>query len=172
MTACTAHVENSDGASSAAQSLKKGKGHDKAWSMAAYDVVGSSHNAAEHKIDRDNVTDLSIKWRFDAADAGHEVGPVHATPVVDNGKVYVGSNLGRFYAIKPNGKMKWSYTARQPNPFLAAVVVPSPIGSPINAVGTPIVGAAVLPPNRPHVIFGDLDGNLYALHRETGRELG
>ena len=85
--------------------------------------------------------------------------------------VYVGSNLGRFYAIDRDGQLLWEYLPWQPNPFLASIVVPSPIGSPVQAVATPIVGGAVLPRTVPYVIFGDLDGNLYALDRETGEEV-
>ncbi|WP_170136162.1 PQQ-binding-like beta-propeller repeat protein [Nannocystis exedens] len=136
--------------------------------MALHDARGSGYNDGEKLLRPSTVGALEVKWRFDAADAGHEVGPIHASPVVLDDRVYVGSNLGRFYAIDRDGDMSWTYLPLQPNPLLASLVVPSPIGSPIEAVATPIVGAAVLPSHKPYVIFGDMDGNLYALHRQTG----
>ncbi len=148
-----------------------GSGGGKDWTMALYDAVGSGHNTKENQLKPGNVHKLKVRWRFDAADAGHEVGPIHATPVVQDDRVYVGSNLGRFYAIDDDGDLLWTYLPLQPNPLLGALVVPSPIGSPINAVATPIVGAAVLPRSKPYVIFGDMDGNLYALNRYTGKQV-
>lgn len=138
------------------------------WPMALHDPRGSGYDDEELLLRPSTVHKLAVKWRFDAADAGHEVGPIHATPVVADGRVYVGSNLGRFYAIDDDGDLLWTYLPLQPNPLLASLVVPSPIGSPVDAVATPIVGAAVLPRHKPYVIFGDMDGNLYALNRKTG----
>lgn len=139
------------------------------WPMALHDALGTGHNDGETSLGKSTVGKLVVKWRFDKADTGHEVGPIHASPVVMDDRVYVGSNLGRFYAISPNGKPLWTYLPLQPNPLLGSLVVPSPVGSPISAVATPIVGAAVLPRHKPYVIFGDMDGNLYALNRSTGK---
>ncbi|MDH5674756.1 MAG: hypothetical protein OEZ06_21690 [Myxococcales bacterium] len=55
---------------------------DRSWSMALYDAVASGHNPRERSISPQNVDQLEFKWRFDEAVAGHEVGPIHATPVV------------------------------------------------------------------------------------------
>ena len=86
--------------------------------------------------------------------------------------IYVGSTLGRFYTISHDGARRWDYVTPPPNPLLEAILTPAPTGEPIpDAAGTPIVGAAVLPAQLPYVIFGDLDGNVYALNRHTGEEV-
>lgn len=146
--------------------------YDQDWRMAAYDVVASGHNRGESQLGVDNVGDLEVKWVFDDEDAGHAVGPIHATPVVWSSTIFVGSAFGRFYAVARDGRLLWAYETRQPNPLLGAVVIPAPIGGVVSgAVATPVVGAAVLPASVPYVIFGDLDGNIYALDRATGAEV-
>jgi polyvinyl alcohol dehydrogenase (cytochrome) len=144
----------------------------KDWPMASYDAVASGHNTRDRQIGVDNVAELEVKWVFDEEDAGHPVGPVHASPVVKGNHVYVGTNFGRFYALDRDGSLLWEVETRQPNPLLAELVVPTPVGGPATgAVATPVTGAAVLPRHHPLVIFGDLDGNIYALHRNNGREV-
>jgi polyvinyl alcohol dehydrogenase (cytochrome) len=142
------------------------------WPMALHDPAASGFNPFEHDIGLHNAHQLEVKWVFDAHDVDHPVGPIHATPVVMGETIYVGSTLGRFYAISRDGARRWEYVTRPPNPLLAAVLTPAPTGVPIpDAAGTPIVGAAVVPATLPYVIFGDLDGNVYALNRYTGEEV-
>lgn len=142
------------------------------WPMALHDPVASGFNPLEEVIGIHNAHQLGVKWIFDADDVDHPVGPIHATPVVMGDTIYVGSTLGRFYAISHDGARRWDYVTRPPNPLLEAILTPAPTGEPIpDAAGTPIVGAAVLPAQLPYVIFGDLDGNVYALNRHTGEEV-
>ena len=144
----------------------------KDWTMTGYDAEASHHNQDELTLDSGNVGSLEVKWIFDDSVAGHEVGPVHATPAVKGGKIFFGTNFGRFYALDPEGHLLWEYETRQPNPLLDQLVIPAPVGGEIEgAVATPVVGGAVTPKNGGLVIFGDLDGNIYALDIETGEEV-
>ncbi len=144
----------------------------KDWTMAGYDAVASHHNPQEDALRANTVGQLEVKWNFDNDDAGHDVGPIHASAVVKGGKIFVGASAGRFYAIDRDGTMDWFYVTRPLNPIYGSIFPTSPIGSGLpGAVGTPIVGAAVTPKNHGLVIFGDLDGNVYALDRETGAEV-
>src|SRR5687768_4220684 len=140
------------------------------WTMALYAPTATGYNPNEQILSKANVNRLVVKWRFDAASAGYEVGPIHSSPVVADDTVYVGGSLGRFFAIGPTGKLLWSYLPRQPNPLLASLTA-SPVGATVEVVATPITGAAVLPAGKPYVIFADLDGNVYALDRKTGKEV-
>lgn len=142
------------------------------WPMASYDATASGHNRRETAIGIDNVGSLEVKWVFEEADVGHKVGPVHGSPVVIDDAVYFGTNFGRYYKLDRAGELRWEFVTRPPNPFLGILVPTSPRGDPqAEAVGSPITGAAVLPKNHPLVIFGDIDGNIYALDRETGAEV-
>jgi polyvinyl alcohol dehydrogenase (cytochrome) len=143
------------------------------WPMAFHDPVASSFNPVEKHIGIHNAHQLEVKWIFDATVANHPVGPMHATPIVLGDAIYVGDTLGRFYAISRDGALRWEYVTR---PFkkelLKAILTPAPSDGPMPEVaGTPIVGAAVIPPHLPYVIFGDLAGNIYALNRHTGEEV-
>jgi polyvinyl alcohol dehydrogenase (cytochrome) len=160
-----------DAAASDAGSAAHTLGGDPAdWPMALYDPLASGHNPHERLLGRENVAQLEVKWRFDARSAGHDVAPIHATPVVAADTVYVGSLSGVFYAVDREGRLLWQYHTRPPNPVLATLKA-TPVGAVLGTGTAPIVGAAVLPAGRPHVIFGDLDGNVYALDRRTGAEL-
>jgi len=143
------------------------------WPMALHDPVASSFNPVEKHLGIPNAHQLEVKWIFDAKDVDHPVGPIHATPVVLGDTIYVGDTLGRFYALSRDGALRWEYVTRPlKNDLLKAILTPSPVGGPIPEVaGTPMVGAAVVPPHRPYVIFGDLAGNVYALNRHTGKEV-
>lgn len=143
------------------------------WPMALHDPVASSFNPVEQHLGIHNVQQLEVKWMFDATVAGHPVGPIHATPVVVGDTMYVGDTLGRFYALSRDGALRWEYVTRPlQKALLKAILTPAPSAGPSAELpGTPIVGAAVVPPHLPYVIFGDLAGTLYALNRHTGEEV-
>lgn len=139
----------SDAPASTAQALSEGaaqeNGRPNDWSMSTYDVTGSAHNTAENKLSPANVGQLEVRWEFDADAAGEPVAAIHAMPVVANGRTYVGSYEGRFYAIGQDGQELWHFDA-----------------------DGGIVGAAVLPATEQSVIFGDTAGKLYKLSRSDG----
>jgi len=84
---------------------------------------------------------------FDFANQnGGPVGPIASSPALANGRLYVGSDDGRLYAIDAtSGKIVWSFRTGAP---IAS--------SPAVATGT----------NGPVVVVGSNDGNVYALRDE------
>jgi polyvinyl alcohol dehydrogenase (cytochrome) len=130
----------------------------KDWRMAAYDAQGTGNNVEESRLERSNVGALEVKWTFDVADAGAPVAPIHANPVVADGETFVGSTGGTFYGITRGGVLKWSFETLAPGPLLAQIY-----GS-----KAPVLGAAVLPAHERSVVFGDVDGRVYKLDRDTG----
>jgi polyvinyl alcohol dehydrogenase (cytochrome) len=107
------------------------------WTMFNYDVAGSRYNRAECKLSPKNVSGLHIKWNYPTA------GAVNATPIVDDGVVYVGDGGGFMTALTTSGALKWS-----------------------TAVHGPVTASALL--THSLVVFGDLAGYLYGLDRRTG----
>ena len=52
------------------------------------------------------------------------------------------------------------------------IAKPAPVGGQIpDFVGTPVVGGAIYSASDDLVVFGDLDGNIYALDADTGAEV-
>jgi polyvinyl alcohol dehydrogenase (cytochrome) len=149
-------AEHSPSVEGTSATLSADSGHD--WRMAAYDSAGTGHNASERSLKPGNVGDLEVKWTFDAASAGAPVAPIHAIPVVAKGKTFVGSYGGRFYAIGRDGELLWSFDTQEPGPLFAALL----------GERAPVVAAAVLPEHDDSVVFGDIDGRLYKLDRQTG----
>jgi polyvinyl alcohol dehydrogenase (cytochrome) len=141
------------------------------WEMASHDPLGHHHNQTETQIGPANAATLQPAWTFDNLN-GEDLGALHGTPIVTDSALYVGSNNGRFYALSLDGVLLWTYTTLPPNPLLAALATPAPVGGQIPVMyGTPIVGGAVYSAAEDIVIFGDLDGNLYALDGTTGAEV-
>jgi len=64
------------------------------WSQAGFDSAHSGFNRFETRLNRGNVGNLTQLW---ASQVG--VGALYASPVVWNGKVYIGSGDGRMYAF-------------------------------------------------------------------------
>jgi outer membrane protein assembly factor BamB len=81
-----------------------------------------------------------IRWRT-------RLGPTESSPLVANGRVYVGDWRGRVYALdERNGRVRWTFQGRGR-----------------------IKGALALSGNRLYV--GTYDGYLYALNATTGKQL-
>ena len=70
---------------------------------------------------------------------------IFSTPIVDgDGNVYVGSADRTFYALAPDGTVRWQLLTGE------------------------IIDSAALLDDRGRVYFGSSDGHLYALDRTTG----
>src|ERR1039457_5312593 len=84
------------------------------------------------------------------------LGPFNASPAVDNGIIYIGSENGDFYAINASsGKVKWTKTLSISNCSNSGIVSMATVAKdPISGVLTVYVGAA--------------DHYLYALNAATG----
>jgi len=152
---------------------KKPVKHDRpdTWPMAGHDAHASHHNPVERQISAANANTLRPRWVFDNL-LGEDLGALHGTPVVTQDAIYVGSNNGRFYALSLEGELLWDYVTLPANPLLAVLATPAPVGGQIPVLyGTPIVGGAVYSERENVVVFGDLDGNLYALDGTTGAEV-
>ncbi|MFT3921781.1 MAG: PQQ-binding-like beta-propeller repeat protein [Myxococcales bacterium] len=142
------------------------------WDMAGHDAFGHHNNSVEFRVHSRNVDSLAIEWVFNGEDFGKQLGAIHATPVVTDTAIYVGTNSGRFLAVNLDGTLRWDYVTRAPNPLLALIAKPAPVGGQIpDFVGTPVVGGAVYSAEHNIVVFGDLDGNIYGLDADTGEEL-
>jgi glucose dehydrogenase len=137
------------------------------------DVIGTRHNPAERAIDRTNAAKLEEKWRFPAAGADHEIGVIHATPVVVAGCVYFGTATDpTFYKLTPDGKVAWSYR----NPARAKSQPPADErrndaayrNRRFQSSGDGILGSALVTSDT--VYFGDIGGWFYALDRASGAE--
>lgn len=89
----------------------------------------------------------SILWRFPTAGGiqGTPAVSIQSTPAIGEGRVYVGSNDGRLYAIKSaSGEKAWEF----------------PTGGPVMSSPSLYDGA---------VYFGSGDGKVYALDAQSGR---
>jgi polyvinyl alcohol dehydrogenase (cytochrome) len=157
LVSCSNEQERQPSAAVANEKLRRYPASD-SWPMSAYDVAGTGNNRAEHRLRRDNVADLEVKWRFDSESGGSPVAPIHATPVVANGTTFVGSIAGAFYAIGPEGKLLWAVQTPASDPLIVPLV----------GERTPIYGAAALPPDEDTVVFADSAGNVSKLERATG----
>jgi outer membrane protein assembly factor BamB len=77
-----------------------------------------------------------LLWDFET------IGPVYAAPAIgEDGTVYVGSRNGEFYAVSPEGDLKWQYSTG------------------------PVTGAAVIASDGT-IIVGDHDSNIYAFSQD------
>lgn len=131
------------------------------WPTAAHDPAGTGHNSRERALSPRNVHTLEVKWTFDATTVGAPVAPIHANPVVAEGRTFVGSYGGTFYAIDRDGQLDWAFETEAPGPLFQLFF----------GDHAPIVGGAVLPDGDDSVVFGDTDGKVYRLDRDSGELL-
>jgi outer membrane protein assembly factor BamB len=142
----------------------------KDWPMYNRDVLGTRHNRGETAINKSNAGRLVEKWRFPAKGSDHQIGVIHATPVVVNGYVYFGTTTlnPTFYKLSPDGKVRWSYrNPALPKPKGEAKDKKSPNARFQSSAGgifcSPLVTGDT-------VFFGDQNGWFYALDRASGKE--
>lgn len=103
------------------------------WPMFMSDAV---HSSMARRSPR---PPLQLKWQFTTGAA------VNSSPAVYGGKVFVGSNDGKFYAIdERTGEVAWSYET-----------------------GGEILSAPAV--DRGTVYFGSKDGKVYAIEASTGK---
>jgi len=71
---------------------------------------GWRFNSAERILSPQNISKLSLKWRFPKKGVSQKIGMVCATPSVVNGYVYFGTaTFPAFYKLKPNGDLAWKF---------------------------------------------------------------
>jgi polyvinyl alcohol dehydrogenase (cytochrome) len=132
---------------------------------------GWRYSAGETAISAANADKLEEKWRFPAKGSDLKIGAVQGTPVVLDGHVYFGTvNKPAFYALAPDGKLKWSY--RLPVRTAGGALEWDRSGREPKGKGETedagIYGSALV--TNDAVYFADLAGVLYALDRSTGKE--
>jgi polyvinyl alcohol dehydrogenase (cytochrome) len=139
------------------------------WPTYNRDVAGTRYNPAETAINPGNVSRLEEKWRFPAKGSGHEIGVVHATPIVVEGCVYFGTATDpAFYKLNPDGTISWTFRGA---PRGSAVTTPTDATDRtrrFQSAADGILGSALV--DGQTVYFGDIGGRFYALDRETGKE--
>ena len=132
------------------------------WPMYNGNVLGWRHNPIETALSSSVVARLEEKWRFPPKGADFEIGAIHATPAVVNGHVYFGTvNRAAFYKLTPDGKVKWSFPLNEKDDRVNKAEV---------GIVKGIYGSALVTEDA--VYFGTLAGFVYALDRETGKEIG
>ncbi len=100
---------------------------------------------------------LALKWRFKTGAA------IKATPIVADGRAFVGSSDGHFYAIDlKTGEKIWSFNTLD-GPL------PKDAGKNEKKFNDPIEASACFVDGR--VYFGAHDGNFYCLDARTGKML-
>ncbi len=108
-------------------------------------------NAQGAGLTAQQVPQLKLKWAFGFPNGDTSFGQ----PSIVGGRVFVGSDIGYFYAINANtGCVYWSYRAQ-------ATVRTAAIVGPVTGHGATNYA----------VYFGDFRGNVYALDASTGRPL-
>src|SRR5207253_8547705 len=82
----------------------------KDWPTYNATAEGWRHSRGEVALGKATVGRLEEKWRFPAKGSDLKIGAVHATPAVVDGCVYFGTvTQPTFYALAPDGTLKWSY---------------------------------------------------------------
>ena len=108
------------------------------WPFYSGTLDGHREQLKEKSIDKGNVAELGVAWRARTPDGG----VIHSTPVVADGCVYTGTDLGNAHALNADtGELVWSRALGEggegSNTFEGAGIV----GSPAVADGLVYVGA-------------------------------
>jgi outer membrane protein assembly factor BamB len=148
---------------------------DDDWEYYRHDVSRSGEQRHFSDLaDPAKVPGLAIRWQWPATAAG-EGGMFYASPVVMDGRVFIGSTSGRFYALDANtGTLIWSYPPLPQPPLIGSC---GSVGD-VQAFGAyGILSSAS--PYKDSIIFGAPDpdpsvdsgrgsARLYSLDQATG----
>lgn len=123
----------------------------KSWSLSRGDSAQTGFSSAK-------IADkLAVKWRFKAE------GPIKATPVIAEGRAFVGSMDGHFYAIDlKTGQKAWSFNTKD-GPL------PKDARPNEKKFSDPIEASACYAHGK--VFVGAQDGNVYAFDAAAGKML-
>jgi polyvinyl alcohol dehydrogenase (cytochrome) len=107
------------------------------WRFYSGTLTGHREQLKEKTINTGNVSELGVAWQTTTPDEGL----IHSTPVVVDGCVFTGTDLGNVYALNANtGKVVWTRSvgkSERSNTFEGAGIV----GSPAVSRGLVYVGA-------------------------------
>lgn len=103
-------------------------------------TIPSAQSGTEvHSLAQDSTSPGEEKWAFSTG------GTINASPTIGaDGTIYVGSQDGNLYSVKPDGMQKRAFDT----------------GAEVNS--SPTIGT------NGTIYVGSLDGNLYAVHSESG----
>ena len=108
------------------------------WPFYSGTLDGHREQLKEKSIDRGNVSELGVAWRASMPDGG----VIHSTPVVADGCVYTGTDLGNVYALNADtGKVVWSRALGEGGEGSGTFEGAGIVGSPAVADGLVYVGA-------------------------------
>lgn len=95
---------------------------------------------------------FEVVWRFNAPNPSFNLVLQKSAPLLDNDKIYFGSDAGIFYCLsQTSGEVVWTY-----------VVKNFPFGKGI--LSTPVI-------YKDSVYFGAYNGSVYALNKSTGKKV-
>jgi outer membrane protein assembly factor BamB len=141
----------------------------KDWPTYNANAEGWRHNRGEVALGKTTIGRLEEKWRFPAKGSDLKIGTVHATPAVVDGCVYFGTaTRPAFYALAPDGTLKWSCPLPPRVPPGGLKLDRSGRASTEAEDKPGVYGSALVTADA--VYFADLGGFLYALDRRTGNE--
>lgn len=150
------------------------------WSQGEFDAGHSSHNTAERTVGLSNVSGLQLAW---SASLGSLT--IYATPIVADGRVYLGGGDGRMHAFDAlTGAAVWTSkkegsfyvdSATYADGLLFASAIYAPLVAFEAATGKVVWTSRVVTDLRApatvvgHTLYvGAFDGTLYALDSRTG----
>ena len=135
------------------------------WHTYNQSVNGWRFNSAEKFLSRQNISKLSLKWRFPKKGVSQKIGMICATPSVVNGYVYFGTaTFPAFYKLKPNGDLAWKFQLGSEGEKIRFQEMESQGLIPRGGV----YSSALI--TKDSVYFGSVKGTAYCLDRKTGNE--
>lgn len=166
-TGCTDRIEplakGSQTGRDAAATPNSVKGDN--WTGYLYGPTHTSHNAKATAITKKNASALTPAWEWipdPATEAGQPAAQLFASPTVYEGRIFIGSNSGEFYALdEATGTLEWKRS-------LGYLTDNESCGR----RGTTSTATVAEDPKtgEPTVYVGAADGNLYALSAADGTE--
>ena len=108
------------------------------WPFYSGTLDGHREQLKEKSIDTGNVSELGVAWKTKMPDGG----VIHSTPVVVDGCVYTGTDLGNVYALNADtGKVVWTQALGEGGEGSGTFEGAGIVGSPAVAGGLVYVGA-------------------------------
>ena len=108
------------------------------WPLYGGTLDGHRQQPEEKSIDPGNVSGLGVAWRTRTPDGG----VIHSTPVVVDGCVYTGTELGNVYALNADtGKVVWTQALGDGGQGSSSFEGSGIVGSPAVAGGLVYIGA-------------------------------
>lgn len=141
---------------------------DTGWPTYGNDPGGTRYSPAK-QINRDNVTQLQIIWKFETGALGHHEELDHkaafeATPILVDGKLFLSTPYDQVFALNPEtGAKLWEFDPKLELPYGASEVTSRGVSAWRDSsakAGQPCVL---------RIFIGTLDGRLLAVDGATGK---